>query len=113
MTKTNVIDQFMWQWQQHFRISVEVLAETALDKIGARLDPQVMLIGLARDTAARHPVCIEPETGPVRPEHLSGIEVRAAKLYEENPDNRTWHSDAPVQLPLLRGARAFGRTSYP
>lgn len=96
MTKTNVIDQFMWQWQQHFRISVEVLAETALDRIGARLDPQVMLIGLARDAAARHPVCIEPETGPVRPEHLSGIEAGAAKLYGENPDSRTWPSDAGV-----------------
>ena len=52
MAEGNVIDQFMWQWQQHFRISVEVLAEMSLEKIGARLDPQVILIGLARDTEA-------------------------------------------------------------
>ena len=64
MTGGNVIDQFMWQWQQHFRISVEVLAEMSLEKIGARLDPQVMLVGLARETEARHPICIEPRTGP-------------------------------------------------
>jgi hypothetical protein len=96
MTEGNVIDQFMWQWQQHFRISAEVLAEMSMEKIGARLDPQVILIGLARETEARHPICIEPETGPLRPQHLSDIEARAADPYKENPDSRIWHSNARV-----------------
>ena len=43
---TNVIDQFMWQWQPHFRIRLQVLADMSLRRIGAQLDPEVILVGL-------------------------------------------------------------------
>jgi len=69
----NVIHQFMWQWQPHFRINVQVLADMSLEKIGARLDPQVVLVGIADDSGAHYPICIEPETGQLQPEHLVGI----------------------------------------
>ena len=92
----HVIKQFMWQWQPHFRISCEVLAETALAKIGARLDPQVFLVGLARKDGAEHPICIEPETGRLRPEHLSRLSERASALFAANPESEIWHSDRRV-----------------
>jgi hypothetical protein len=39
----------MWQWQQHFRVSAQVLADMSLKKIGARLAP-LMSITAARQS---------------------------------------------------------------
>lgn len=93
----NVIDQFMWSWQQHFRISVGVLATMALEQIGARLDAQVVLVGLTEEPRAAHAICVEPETGPLRPGALTGVRDRAVEIFREDPRSNVWHSNADVQ----------------
>jgi len=103
------IDQFMWRWQIHFRISTETLMESALHAVGARLDPEIIIVGFNDDPGARHAVCIEPETGPVRPEHLVGLDERAEKIYQEHPDSAMWHSDAGVAAVRERYLRGVTR----
>lgn len=103
----NVIQQFMWQWQPHFRIGVQVLADMSLEKIGARLDPQVVLVGIADDSTVEYPICIEPEGGQLKPGHLAGIEERASQLYQEDPEGQIWHSDPEVDA--AQDARLRGR----
>jgi hypothetical protein len=104
------IDQFMWEWQPHFRISVQSTIERALELADARLDPRVFLVGFADDPgAARHPICIEPENGPLSPDHLHGVDDRAAEIFESDPERLVIHSDRGVhdsrQRWLQRRAR--------
>src|SRR4051794_18720048 len=54
----------MWGFQPHFRLSLERLARSALNGIGAPLDPRAYLVGFAAGERATHPVCVEPEDGP-------------------------------------------------
>jgi hypothetical protein len=84
------IDQFMWAWQIHFRLGVESRLERALRSIGAHLDPSVFLVGITEREGARHSICIEPESGPVQPEHLVGLFELADDLYHDDPDSRIW-----------------------
>lgn len=59
------INLFMWGFQQHFRIRVEVLMKDVLKRIGATEEVRVLLVGLRTDPAhPGHPVCLEPEDGP-------------------------------------------------
>lgn len=104
------INQFMWEWQPHFRISVQSTIERALELVDARLDPRVILVGFADDAAtARHPICIEPEGGPLSPEHLHGVHDRAVEIFETDPDRLIIHSapglDDSRQRWLQRRAR--------
>jgi hypothetical protein len=105
----NVIQQFMWKWQQYFRISVQTLANMSLEKIGARLDPQVVLVGIADDPSVIHPICVEPETGPFQPVHLTGIDARAVQFYEEDPERQIWHSDPGVHAARQAWLRGRAR----
>jgi hypothetical protein len=91
-----MIDEFMWKWQHYFRIGVQTRVESALREIGARLDPRVTLVGLAEAADARHPICIEPESGPLRPEHLSELFERADAIYQVDPDRKIVNSDSSV-----------------
>lgn len=84
----------MWEWQPHFRISVQTRLERALELVDARLDPRVFLVGFADDPdGARHPICIEPEDGPLSPEHLQGVRDRAVELFDADPERLILHAD--------------------
>lgn len=84
----------MWEWQPHFRIAVQSTLERALELVDARLDPRVFLVGFADDPdAARHPICIEPEDGPLSPEQLQGVRDRAVEIFEADPERLILHSD--------------------
>ena len=104
------IDQFMWGYQPHFRIGIEVKIERALETIGAYLDPVVFLVGFADDpSAVPFPICIEPETGALQPVHLLGVLPRAEEIYQASEDVRGFHTDpgvhAAVQAEAHRRAR--------
>lgn len=105
------IDQFMWRWQPHFRISVQSDIERALALVDAHLDPRVFLVGFADDPdRVRHAICIEPETGPLTPGDLSGVVVRAGDIFDADPERRIFNTDPGVhdarQRWLQRRARA-------
>jgi hypothetical protein len=90
-----VIEQFMWGYQGHFRIGVYSRIKSALELIHAYLEPRVILVGFAVDPAkSPHAVCIEPEEGPLQGNHLSEVTNRAQEIYEQDPENAVWSSNA-------------------
>lgn len=104
------IDQFMWQWQHFFRIDVEVTLDQALKQLGAALEPIAFLVGFTDDPAARHAICVEPETGPLSPEVLALVSERGTAIYEADPERQIFNTDPGVherrQAWLRRRARA-------
>lgn len=60
--KSNVLTYFMWGYQPHFRISLEVNAKDLFGSLSPKLIPEVFLVGkLAEKDPNCHPVCPEPE----------------------------------------------------
>ncbi len=108
MKKT--IDQFMWGYQEHFRIGVELGVSSALSAIGMKIDVRAVLVGFVTDGSPRHQICIEPEDGPLSVEHLCDISDRAVELYKDNPDSQIFHSHPLYhqqrQDALMRRARS-------
>lgn len=90
----DTITQFMWGFQRHFRRSVEFALQRSLEEIGVSVEPTVFLIGILREGGSRHPLCVEPEAGPVAPAEFDGLDDRAMQIYNEDPDSRMRFSDA-------------------
>ncbi len=93
MTKT--IDQFMWAFQHHFRMSVQYEVEEVLSQIGLQTHgmAQVLLVGLATEEDLRHARCIEPEDGPLELDDLQSIEKRTIEIGKADPESRMFHSN--------------------
>ena len=83
----DTIDQFMWGFQPHFRIRVELGVGKALSQIGLPVDVRVVLVGFALDCSLRHQLCIEPEAGPLSVNHLDGVLLRTNELLRANPES--------------------------
>ena len=109
MNKT--IDQFMWGFQHYFRWHVAYETERVLKEIGMPVeDVQAFLVGIAMMEDARHVICVEPETGPLRAEHLAQVTSRAKELYQSDPESSLIHSHPQVrearQRDIFHKARA-------
>src|SRR5271166_4261658 len=104
------ITLFMWGFQPHFRRSVEWELKGSLRKLGVHVEPMVVLIGLLKMDGSGHPVCIEPEDGPMAPADFGGVHARATQLYEEGPDSRMSFSNARMHEKKHREFRhrAYG-----
>ena len=90
----DTIDQFIWGFQQHFRWHVEYETKRVLDQLGVTsTDTRVVLVGIATEETARHAICVEPETGPLRVEHLAQVTSRAEELYQLDPESKVMYSD--------------------
>lgn len=96
MKEGRAIRQFMWAYQPHFRISVKVRAEMALQAIGFAGNPDVVLVGFKAAGEHEFDVCIEPEDGPYSPDGLGQVRQRAVELYNNHPDRDMIHSVAHV-----------------
>ena len=79
----STIDQFMWGFQPHFRLHVERETKQALSQIGLDTQVRVLLIGYASNGDQEHPVCIEPEDGPLEIKHLASVTQRAEDMFNE------------------------------
>ena len=99
----DTIDQFMWGFQPHFRIRVELGVGKALSQIGLPVDVRVVLVGFALDCSLRHQLCIEPEGGPLSVNHLDAVLLRTNELFMANPESSILVSD-----PRLRELRRIG-----
>jgi hypothetical protein len=56
------ITHFIWEYQQHFRSSVEIGAERILNSLAPNLEPEVFLVGVrVNDDERLRPACVEPE----------------------------------------------------
>lgn len=62
--KRHTIYQFMWGYQSHFRVMLEILAKDVLAKLGAAPKVQVLLVGARRPSHEHvNDVCVEPQDG--------------------------------------------------
>lgn len=108
---SRTIDQFMWGYQPHFRIELEVLAKQVLETADVKVEPRAILVGFAQaGTSVRHDICVEPESGSVQPSHLSGALDRAEEIFDGDPEREIFHSDPKVRRIrtnwLVRRSRA-------
>jgi hypothetical protein len=108
---SETLDQVMWEAQQHFRISIQVTLEGALEGIGASLDPQVVLVGFALDREAHEPVCIEPAEGPLKRAHLAEVGKRSIGLLSADPDGGRVFGDSSAEGAMQARRMARARAS--
>lgn len=112
----DVINQFIWGFQQHFRSSVgyevkEILTQTGLQTNGKS---KVMLVAIATREDLPYAICIEPEDGPLQSEDLAKINGRTQEILTSDPESRVFHTNARVhefrtrQLFLRCRANAIG-----
>lgn len=91
---TDVIDQFMWGYQPHFRGNIEFLARQIFEAIGFEGAVEVLLVGLARDgCVVKHQVCIEPEDGKWRLDLFSTLPGAADEAWRTHPNQRMFFGD--------------------
>ena len=100
----------MWGFQSSFRRGVEVAAQRSLEVLGVTVEPTVFLIGLLRDGGSGHPLCVEPEDGPIVPGDFRDLSGRAAELYDKDPDSKLFISAAWIHEKRQRETheRAYG-----
>src|SRR5690349_16114522 len=93
------VDHFMWGYQDHFRIHMQVTAEFALKRLDPDLRPEVFLVGILQEKRNdRFPACVEPED-----EHW--IESEAFEATEELADSirrKYVESQLRQSLPLAQ-----------
>lgn len=86
----------MWGFQSIFRVTLEGLAERALETIGTALAPRAYLVGFREQGNDPWPICIEPESGPFHPDELSDALKKGQEIYEEHPRRNTINTDPGV-----------------
>jgi hypothetical protein len=88
---------FMWGFQRTFRSAVEGALQKSLEVLGVSMEPTVFLIGRLRPGGSGHPLCVEPEDGPIVPADFDGLPDRAAELYHQDPDSKLLVSAAWIR----------------
>lgn len=101
----HTIDQFMWGYQQSFRRGLERAIESIFEELGQPCSVAGYLIGILQADGDRHPLCIEPEDGPLVPSHFDGLDKRAAELYADDPESSMHYSHPLVHERRHRWAR--------
>src|SRR5438445_5883893 len=87
------ISQFMWGYQQSFRIVAEATLDRSLEGIGASaLRPRISVIGFKRDGSGPFPICVEPEAGRLQPMHLAQVPSQAATFIAGDPESDMLHT---------------------
>ena len=106
----DVIDQFMWAFQQSFRRGLERSVEKVFEELGRPCRVTGYLIGVLQPGGDRHALCVEPEDGTLTPADFAGIKARAEELYNADPESKVYHSVARVHERRHAWARqrAFG-----
>ena len=99
------IDQFMWGYQQHFRMAVQREVSRILSSIGLLSDEKatVLLVGFAARDGLRHAICVEPEYGPLTQDDLKPVEGRTTNLMQVDPQAQVFHSNPGVHASRRRG----------
>lgn len=103
----DTINLFMWGYQAHFRLSVRSTVEAALEELGCPTEADVFLIGSLQESHTGHPLCIEPERGPLVPADLEHIPTRAD--LSEDPERNIIHSHP---IAAERHQRAISNSAW-
>ncbi len=95
---SNVIEYFMWGYQQHIHISLQVSAESLFNEIDKKLRPKIFLLGILTDKRDdRHPICIEPEDYGYSVNAFTEVNSLAQELEKVNEESRIFHSHPVAQ----------------
>ena len=84
----DTIKLFMWGFQRTFRSTVEIALQRSLEVLGVAVEPTFFLIGLLEEGGSGHPLCVEPEDGPIVPADFDGLHDRATDLFDQDPDSK-------------------------
>ncbi len=87
----------MWGFQRPFRSAVEMAFQKSLEVLGVTVEPTVFLIGLLKEGGTRHPLCVEPEDGPIVPADFGGLHDRATELFDQDPESKVLVSAAWIR----------------
>jgi hypothetical protein len=93
----DTIELFMWGFQRMFRSAVEMALRKSLEELGVTVEPTVFLIGRLKEGGSGHPLCVEPEDGPIVPADFDGLHDRATELFDQDPDSKLWISAAWIR----------------
>jgi hypothetical protein len=93
----DTIELFMWGFQRTFRSSVEIALQRSLEVLGVAVEPTVFLIGLLKEGGSGHPLCVEPEDGPIVPADCDGLHDSATEHFDQDPDSKLWISAAWIR----------------
>lgn len=94
----------MWGYQPHFRNLLQHAIEPLLERAGARLGVDAVLVGILRPggpSAAQAggqsglPVCIEPEKGLLLESDFDGLLDEIERRVNEHPDQQIFYGDEP------------------
>ena len=89
-----VVNLFMWGYQTHFRATLEFRAKQVFEKLGAEVEPRVLLVGLRRaESGDGHPVCVEPEDDGWPVALFQGLDVDVDKAIPTHPLQRMFYGD--------------------
>lgn len=106
----NSIKLFMWGYQQHFRISVEVAAKSLFTLLDNRFTPRVFLVGvLADERNDRHPICLEPEDCGFDVKSFENVRNLAKELEKASKERNVFLSHPIAQK---NHERAIGMKAY-
>lgn len=95
--KPRLIEQFLFPYQHSFRISVEVIAKSVFERIGADAEPHVFLVGIAWPAVpGRHSICVEPETGPWPQSLFSATSESLDVAWNAHPNQKMFYGDEPT-----------------
>ena len=87
----------MWRFQRSFRSAVEKALQRSLEVLGVAIEPTVFLIGLLKEGGSGHPLCVEPEDGPIVPADFDGLHDRATELFDQDPESKLLVSAAWIR----------------
>jgi hypothetical protein len=99
----DVIQQFMWGFQGHFRWSLEHFVKTSLSSIGVEVAAEAYLVGFREAGEGAWPICFEPETGAYSPALLDGAMAEADRLCAAQSERNILISDPLLHSRAVRG----------
>lgn len=97
MQKT--IQLFMWGFQEHFRLRLQLFTKDTLTQIGIECEPEVFLVGIKKKgSQASHSVCIEPEFQKWGLDIFEGIISKIDEDYENDPNHQLIYGNDPIAM---------------
>ncbi|MEV4039812.1 diadenylate cyclase [Streptomyces umbrinus] len=108
--KERYIEQFMWGFQDSFRISIDLEVERAFEDIGFEAEARCILIGFEAAGEHRFPICVEQGEILYKPEDFADVAHLAIEKYKQNPESKIFNTDPRThklrQESLLNRMRA-------
>ena len=93
MTK-DTIDLFMWGYQGHYRIGIQILIRDVFKELGLEVDAEVLVVGArAPDALKRNKVCIEPENQKWDLALFDGLLDLIESAYKDHSNQSMFYGD--------------------